>query len=261
VLDFRPGAGTTLATDIAAKSPPDGYTMLLSASTTMAINATLYAKLPYDTLKDLTAVTLVASIPNILVAHPSLPENTVQELIALAKSKPGALSYATPGSGTTPHLSTELFKNLTGIQLTHIPYKGAGPAIVDVVGGHVPLLMDNIPSVQTNVAAGRLKVIGVTSAKRSGSMPDAPTFIESGVPGLDTNSWWAILVPSATPREIVARLNAEFLKVLRHPETRERFLGAGAEPAASTPEEANAHIRGEVAKWAGVVKASGARVD
>jgi tripartite-type tricarboxylate transporter receptor subunit TctC len=261
VLDFRPGAGTTLATEIAAKSPPDGYTILLSASTTMAINASLYAKLPYDTLKDLTAVTLLASVPNILVAHPGLPANTVQELIALAKSKPGALSYATPGSGTTPHLSTELFKNLAGIQMTHIPYKGAGPAIVDVVGGHVPLLMDNIPSVQANVAAGRLKVIGVTSAKRSASMPDAPTFIESGVAGLETNSWWAILVPAATPREIVARLNAEMLKVLKNAETRERFLGAGAEPAASTPEEANAHIRAEVVKWAGVVKTSGARVD
>jgi tripartite-type tricarboxylate transporter receptor subunit TctC len=190
-----------------------------------------------------------------------VPANTVQELIALAKAKPGSLSFATPGSGTTPHLSTELFKNLAGIQMTHIPYKGAGPAMVDVVGGHVQLLMDNIPSVQTNVSGGRLKVIGVTSAKRSGAMPNAATFAESGLPGFEANSWWALLVPAATPREIVARLNAEMLKVLQSAETREKFLGVGAEPAPGTPEEANAHIRGEVAKWAPIVKASGARVD
>ena len=261
VLDFRAGAGTTLATELAAKSPPDGYTILLSASTTMSINATLYTKLPYDTLKDLTAVTMVASVPNILVANPSVPANTVQELIALAKAKPGTLSVATPGAGTTPHLTTELFKNLAGIQMTHVPYKGAGPAMVDVVGGHVNLLMDNIPSVQTNVAAGRLKVIGVTSAKRSGAMLNAPTFAESGLPGFEANSWWAILAPSVTPREIVARLNAEMLKVLNGADTREKFLGVGAEPAPTTPEEANAHIRSEVAKWAPIVKASGARVD
>ena len=261
VIDFRAGAGTTLATELTAKAPPDGYTILLSASTTMAINATLYSKLPYDTVKDLAAVTMIAAIPNILVAHPAVPANTVQELIALAKTKPGSLSFATPGSGTTPHLSTELFKNLTGIQMTHIPYKGAGPAMVDVVGGHVQLLMDNIPSVQTNVSGGRLKVIGVTSAKRSGAMPNAPTFAESGLPGFEANSWWALLVPAATPREIVARLNAEMLKVLQSAETREKFLGVGAEPAPGTPEEANAHIRGEVAKWAPIVKASGARVD
>ena len=261
VIDFRAGAGTTLATELTAKAPPDGYTILLSASTTMAINATLYSKLPYDTVKDLAAVTMIAAIPNILVAHPAVPANTVQELIALAKTKPGSLSFATPGSGTTPHLSTELFKNLAGIQMTHIPYKGAGPAMVDVVGGHVQLLMDNIPSVQTNVSGGRLKVIGVTSAKRSGAMPNAPTFAESGLPGFEANSWWALLVPAATPREIVARLNAEMLKVLQSAETREKFLGVGAEPAPGTPEEANAHIRGEVAKWAPIVKASGARVD
>ena len=261
VIDFRAGAGTTLATELTAKAPPDGYTILLSASTTMAINATLYSKLPYDTVKDLAAVTMITAIPNILVAHPAVPANTVQELIALAKAKPGSLSFATPGSGTTPHLSTELFKNLAGIQMTHIPYKGAGPAMVDVVGGHVQLLMDNIPSVQTNVSGGRLKVIGVTSAKRSGAMPNAPTFAESGLPGFEANSWWALLVPAATPREIVARLNAEMLKVLQSAETREKFLGVGAEPAPGTPEEANAHIRGEVAKWAPIVKASGARVD
>ena len=261
VLDFRGGAGTTLATDLTAKAPPDGYTLLLSASTTMTINASLYAKLPYDTLKDLTAITLLASVPNILVANPALPANTVQELIALAKSKPGQLSYATPGAGTTPHLTTELFKNLAGIQMTHIPYKGAGPAMVDVVGGHVPMLMDNIPSVQANVAAGRLKVIGVTSLKRSGSMPNAPTFAESGLPGFEANSWWALIAPSATPREVIARLNAEMVRVLQSVEIRERFLGVGAEPAPTTPDEANAHIRGEVAKWAPIVKASGARVD
>ena len=261
VIDFRPGAGTTLATDIAAKSQPDGYTILLSASTTLSINASLYSKLPYDTLKDLAPVTMVASIPNILVANPSLPANTVQELIALARSKPGKLNFATPGSGTTPHLTGELFKTMAGIDLVHIPYKGAGPAITDLLGGHVAMLFDNIPSVQSQVAAGKLKVIGVTSAKRSAAIPGAPTFAESGLPGFDTNSWWAILAPAATPKDIIARLNTEMVKLLRSAYIRERFAAAGAEPAPSTPEDAAAHIKGEVAKWAAIVKTSGARVD
>jgi tripartite-type tricarboxylate transporter receptor subunit TctC len=261
VVEFKPGAGTTLGTDFVAKSPPDGYTILLSASTTMSINASLYSKLPYDTLKDLAPVSLLASIPNMLVANNALPANTVQELIALAKASPGKLNYASPGSGTTPHLAGELFKTVAGIDMVHVPYKGAGPAIVDVLGGHVPMLFDNIPSVQPQVNSGKLKAIAVTSAKRSPAMPNVPTFAEAGLAGFEANSWWAILAPAGTPKEIIARLNAEVVKTLHNADIRERFLSLGAEPAPSTPEECAAHIKAEVGKWAAIVKASGARVD
>jgi tripartite-type tricarboxylate transporter receptor subunit TctC len=261
VVEFKPGAGTTLGTDFVAKSPPDGYTILFSASTTMSINASLYSKLPYDTLKDLAPVSMLAAIPNMLVANHALAANTVPELIALAKASPGKLNYASPGSGTTPHLAGELFKMAAGINMVHVPYKGAGPAIVDVLGGHVPMLFDNIPSVQPQVASGKMKAIGVTSAKRSPAMPNVPTFAEAGLAGFEANSWWAILAPAGTPKEIVARLNAEVVKALNDLALRERFIGLGADPAPGTPEEAAAHIRGEVAKWSAIVKASGARVD
>jgi tripartite-type tricarboxylate transporter receptor subunit TctC len=261
VVEFKPGAGTTLATDFVAKSPPDGYTILFSASTTMSINASLYSKLPYDTLKDLVPVSQLASIPNMLVANHALPANTVPELIALAKSNPGKLNYASPGSGTTPHLAGELFNTAAGIKMVHIPYKGAGPAIIDVLGGHVPMLFDNIPSVQPQVNSGKMKAIAVTSAKRSPAMPNVPTFAEAGLAGFEANSWWAILAPAGTPKEIIARLNAEVVKALNDPGLRERFLGLGADPAPGTPEECAAHIKAEVGKWAAIVKASGARVD
>jgi tripartite-type tricarboxylate transporter receptor subunit TctC len=261
VVEFKPGAGTTLGTDFVAKSPPDGYTILFSASTTMSINASLYSKLPYDTLKDLAPVGQLASIPNMLVANHALPANTVPELIALAKSNPGKLNYASPGSGTTPHLAGELFNTAAGIKMVHIPYKGAGPAIIDVLGGHVPMLFDNIPSVQPQVNSGKMKAIAVTSAKRSPAMPNVPTFAEAGLAGFEANSWWAILAPAGTPKEIIARLNAEVVKALNDPGLRERFLGLGADPAPGTPEECGAHIKGEVGKWAAIVKVSGARVD
>jgi tripartite-type tricarboxylate transporter receptor subunit TctC len=261
VIDFKPGAGTTLGTDAVAKAPPDGYTILFSASTTMTINASLYSKLPYDTLKDLVPVSLLAAIPNMLVANQNLPANTVPELIALAKASPGKLNYASPGSGTTPHLAGELFKTVAGIQMTHVPYKGAGPAIIDVLGGHVPMLFDNIPSVKPQVTSGKMKAIAVTSLKRSPAMPGVPTFAEAGLAGFEANSWWAILAPAATPKDVIARLNTEVVKALNNPGLKERFIELGAEPAPSTPEEAAAHIKGEVAKWAAIVKASGARVD
>ena len=261
VVEFKPGAGTTLGTDFVAKAAPDGYIILFSASTTMSINATLYSKLPYDTLKDLAPVSLLASIPNMLVANHALQANTVQELIALAKANPGKLNYASPGSGTTPHLAGELFNTAAGIKMVHVPYKGAGPAIIDVLGGHVPMLFDNIPSVQPQVNSGKMKAIAVTSAKRSPAMPNVPTFAEAGLTGFEANSWWAILAPAGTPKEIIARLNAEVVKALNDAGLRERFLGLGADPAPSTPEECGAHIKAEVAKWGAIIKASGARVD
>ena len=227
----------------------------------MSINASLYSKLPYDTLKDLAPVSMLAAIPNMLVANHALAANTVPELIALAKASPGKLNYASPGSGTTPHLAGELFKMAAGINMVHVPYKGAGPAIVDVLGGHVPMLFDNIPSVQPQVASGKMKALGVTSAKRSPAMPNVPTFAEAGLAGFEANSWWAILAPAGTPKEIIARLNTEVVKALNDAGLKERYIGLGADPAPGTPEEAAAHIRGEVAKWAGIVKASGARVD
>ena len=261
VVEFKPGAGTTLGTDFVAKAPSDGYTILFSASTTMSINASLYSKLPYDTLKDLAPVSMLASIPNMLVANHALPANTVQELIALAKASPGKLNFASPGSGTTPHLAGELFNTAAGIKMVHVPYKGAGPAIIDVLGGHVPMLFDNIPSVQPQVNSGKMKAIAVTSAKRSSAMPGVPTFAEAGMTGFEANSWWAILAPAGTPKEIIARLNAEVGRALSDAGLRERFLGLGADPAPGTPEECGAHIKAEVGKWAAIVKASGARVD
>ena len=261
VVENKPGANGILGAEALAKSAPDGYTIMITSSGFVAAPS-VYKKLPYDTEKDFAPVTNLVENPGIFVAvNPGVPARTLQELIDLARKPDSKLSYGTPGVGNTLHLSGEFFNARAGTTILHIPYKGAGPAMVDVVGGHVQLLMDNIPSVQTNVSGGRLKVIGVTSAKRSGAMPNAPTFAESGLPGFEANSWWALLVPAATPRDIVARLNAEMLKVLQSAETREKFLGVGAEPAPGTPEEANSHIRGEVAKWAPIVKASGARVD
>jgi tripartite-type tricarboxylate transporter receptor subunit TctC len=261
VVDFKPGAGSTLGTDMVAKSPPDGYTIMVTSLTTMAINATLYSKLPYDTLKDLAPVSLIVSVPNMLVANHALQANTVQELIALAKSKPGQLNYASSGSGTTAHLAGQMFNMAAGLDLVHVPYKGAGPAIVDLLGGHVLMLFDNMPSVQPQVSAGKLKAIAVTSARRSPALPNVPTFAESGLADFEVNTWWVVLAPAGTPKQIIARLNSEVVKALNNAGVRESFLGLGAEPAPGTPEECAAQVKAEVDKWAAIVKATGARVD
>ena len=260
VVDNRPGAGSTIGTDIVAKAPPDGYTLLIVA-VPFAVNASLYARLPYDTIKDFTGVIQAGATPNMLVMHPSVPANSIKDLIALAKAKPNQLTYASTGSGTSNHMSMELFKLMTGTQIVHVPYKGSAPALVDLMGGHVMMIFDNTPNVLPHVKGGKVKAIAVTSAKRSDLAPEVPTVIESGVPGYEVNVWFGVVAQSATPREIVTRLNAEINKIIAMNDVRQRFTNGGVTPAGGTAEQFTDHIRNEVAKWSKVVKATGARVE
>lgn len=260
VIDNRAGAGGSIGTEMVAKAPPDGYTLGI-VSGSHAINPSLYSKLPFDAVRDFAPVTMLVSGPGLLVVHPSLPVKTVKELIALAKGKPGQLNYASAGNGTPPHLAGELFKSMAGVDMVHVPYKGNTPAFVDLISGQVSLSFPTIPSALPHVQAGRLRALAVTSRKRSAVMPQLPTIAESGLPGYDTSSWFGMLAPAGTPREIVRKLQQESAKVLQLRDVREKLLSQGLEPAGSTPEEFAATIESEIAKWAKVVKASGARVE
>jgi tripartite-type tricarboxylate transporter receptor subunit TctC len=260
VIDNRAGAGGSIGTEMVAKAPPDGYTLGI-VSGSHAINPSLYSKLPFDAVRDFAPVTMLVSGPGLLVVHPSLPVKTVKELIALAKGKPGQLNYASAGNGTPPHLAGELFKSMAGVDLVHVPYKGNTPAFVDLISGQVSLSFPTIPSALPHVQAGRLRALAVTSRKRSAVMPQLPTIAESGLPGYDTSSWFGMLAPAGTPREIVRKLQQESAKVLQLRDVREKLLSQGLEPVGSTPEEFAATIESEIAKWAKVVKASGARVE
>lgn len=260
VIDNRAGAGGSIGTEMVAKAPPDGYTLGI-VSGSHAINPGLYSKLPFDAVRDFAPVTMLVSGPGLLVVHPSLPVKTVKELIALAKGKPGQLNYASAGNGTPPHLAGELFKSMAGVDLVHVPYKGNTPAFVDLISGQVSLSFPTIPSALPHVQAGRLRALAVTSRKRSAVMPQLPTIAESGLPGYDTSSWFGMLAPAGTPREIVRKLQQESAKVLQLRDVREKLLSQGLEPVGSTPEEFAATIESEIAKWAKVVKASGARVE
>lgn len=261
VVDNRPGAGGNIGSDLVAKSVPDGYTLLLGTVGTHAINASLYKKMPYDTVKDFAPISLVASVPNILAVHPSVPAKSVKELIALAKAKPGVLAFASSGNGSSIHLSGELFKSMTDVDMVHVPYKGSGPALTDLVGGQVQLMFDNMPSSFPHVKAGRLRALAVTSPKRSPAAPDVPTIAEAGVPGYESVAWFGILAPAGTPPEIVKKLNTEIAKTLKSPEVMTRLASQGAEPVSNTPEQFAAYIKSEMTKWAKVVKTSGAQVD
>jgi len=260
VIDNRAGAGGSIGTEMVAKAPPDGYTLGI-VSGSHAINPSLYSKLPFDAVRDFAPVTMLVSGPGLLVVHPSLPVKTVKELIALAKGKPGQLNYASAGNGTPPHLAGELFKSMAGVDMVHVPYKGNTPAFVDLISGQVSLSFPTIPSALPHVQAGRLRALAVTSRKRSAVMPQLPTIAESGLPGYDTSSWFGMLAPAGTPREIVRKLQQESAKVLQLRDVREKLLSQGLEPVGSTPEEFAATIESEIAKWAKVVKASGARVE
>ncbi len=257
VIDNRPGAGSTMGTALAAKSPADGYTLLMS-SISLAFDTTLYKDLPYDPLRDLAPVARVASQPNLLVVHPSLPIKSMGDLLAQARAKPGAINYASGGSGSGPHLATELLKMLAGINLTHVPYKGTGPALNDLLGGQVQLMIAVMAPVLPHVAAGKLRGVAVTGAARSPSAPDIPTIAESGVAEYEFNTWYGIQVPAGTPHAVVNQINAEVTRALQAADLRTRFAAGGLEPQASTPEQFGAMVRGEIAKWTKVAARIGA---
>jgi tripartite-type tricarboxylate transporter receptor subunit TctC len=261
IVDNKPGAGGNIGAQEVARSAPDGYTLVMGTVGTHAINPSLYKKMPYDHVKDFAPVSLVASVPNLLVVHPSVPVNSVKELIAYAKANPGKLNFASSGNGTSIHLSGELFKTMTGVQMTHVPYKGSAPAVTDLLGGQVQVMFDNMPSALPHAKAGKLKPLAVTSAKRFPGTPDIPTMAESGVPGYEASSWFGVLAPAGTPKEIVNKLSTEIAKALKTPEMKKKLEEQGAEAVGSTPEEFAAHIKAETAKWAKVVKESGATVD
>lgn len=261
VIDNRPGAGGNIGTDIVAKSAPDGYTLLMGTVGTHSINASLYAKLPFDPINDFVPVTLVASVPNVLVVNSTVDSKSVKDLIALAKSKPGQLTFASSGNGTSIHLAGELFKSMTGTAMLHIPYKGSAPAITDLLGGQTNMMFDNLPSAMPHIKSGKLRALAVTSASRSPALPDTPTIAETGISGYEASSWFGVLAPAGTPKEVVARIHADIVKALSAPEIKERLSGQGAEPVGNTPEQFAQHIKTETVKWAKVVKDSGAKVD
>jgi len=261
VVENRPGAGGNIGMEMLARSAPDGYTMGLGAAGALAANVSLYPKLPYDPRKDFAPVSNVAFVPFFIIAHPSLPANNLEELIALARAKPAELLLGYGGNGTAMHLSGELFKLMAKVQMVNVPYKGSGPAAQDTLGGQLPLAVVDVASALAQVKAGRLKALAVTSAARISAAPQVPTVAEAGLPGYDATGWFGVVMPAGTPTEIVGRMNAELVAALKRPDIRDRVIAAGAEPSPSTPAQFGELIRSEIDKWAEVVKLSGARVD
>ena len=259
MVDNRPGAGTNIANEFVAKAAPDGYTLLMSTAT-VAINMALYKKLNYDTLRDLTAVSLFSASPNVLVVNATVPVTTLAQLVALARARPGALNYSTAGSGSTQHLSGELFKTRTGTDIVHVPYKGTAPALTALIAANVDLSFANIPAIHPHVKSGRLRPLATTGPKRSELMPEVPTMKEAGV-DMEVVVWYGVLAPAATPPEIVNKLAQLIARAAHAPDVRQRLLNEGAEPVGNTPEEFSRQLRTEVATWAEVVKSSGAKAE
>ncbi|MGZ5090437.1 MAG: Bug family tripartite tricarboxylate transporter substrate binding protein [Burkholderiales bacterium] len=261
IADNRPGAGGLIGTDLAAKAAPDGYTLLMGTTAPNSVAPSLYPKIPFDPTRDFAYISLVARTCYVLSVHPSMPVRTVRDLIALAKSRPGQLTFSSPGSGTPNHLSGEMFKMLTGVDMQHVPYKGSAQAVGDVIAGHIALTFENITVVSTYVKSGRVRGLGVTNLKRSPVLPDVPTLAESGIPAFEAVGWFGMVAPAATPREIIAKLNGEVIRILALTDVKERISGLGAEFVASSPEEFDQFNRSQIAKWTKVVRFSGARAD
>jgi tripartite-type tricarboxylate transporter receptor subunit TctC len=258
IVENRPGAGGTIGADLVAKSRPDGYTLLMGSVSNIAMAQNQYKALPYDAAKDFAPVVLVAAAPNVLVVNPEFPIQSVKELIALARQKPGGVNYASAGLGTSNHLTVELLQVMTGVQLNHVPYKGDAPGTADVVAGQVPMIFPTLPVALPFIKAGKLRPIAVSSAARSSLLPDVPTVAESGgLPEFEVSVWVGIFAPAGAPKEIVSRLNTEIVKIVRLPNIRERLAGLGAEPVGDTSEHFAAYIKTELAKWSRVAKAAG----
>jgi len=261
IVENKPGAGGNIGAEYVAKSAPDGYTILMGAVATHAINPTLYSHIPYDPVKDFAPVTELAWTPNVLVVNPSLPVSNVQQFIAYAKAHPGQLDFGSGSTGSAGHLAGELFKSMAGVQMVHVPYKGAAPAMQDLIAGRVQLMFDNLASSLGHIRAGSVKALAVTTAKRSSMAPQLPTIAESGLPGFDISTWFGVFAPGGTPQPVVQQLHDEFVKALDAPDVRATMKKLGAEPVGNTPQEFAAYIHSEAQKYARVIRASGAKVD
>ncbi|MBI1964769.1 MAG: tripartite tricarboxylate transporter substrate binding protein [Betaproteobacteria bacterium] len=260
VVDNRPGAGGLIGAELASKATPDGYTLFISSPGALTILPHL-RKVPYDTLRDFAPVGLISIGPFVLIVHPSVPVQSVQALIALARAQPGKLNYASAGNGVANHLAMELFKQMTGVDITHVPYKGAPQAVTDVLAGHMNMMFNSVAPIIAHIKAGRVRVLGIASSRRSPRLPDVPTIAEAGVPGFEAVNWFGLFAPAKTPKRIIARLNEALVKIVRAPETRKQFEALGADPVGGSPEEFAAFIRRDTEKYAKVVKFSGAKVD
>ena len=256
VIDNRPGAGTMIGIEIVAKSPADGYTLLMGLST-LAINSALYKKVPYDPVRDFAPITQVVSSASIIVVHPSVPVKTVKELIAFARARPDQLNYASAGTGTYPHMTMELFLSMAKLRMVHIPYKGTGPAMIDMLAGHTAVMAATILTGMPQIRAGRLRPLGITSTARSSVAPEIPTIAEAGLPGFESVQWYGLLAPAKTPNDIVTRLHAEMVQILRQADIKERFAGDGADPVGDSPAQFARFIQSELPKWAKVAREAG----
>jgi tripartite-type tricarboxylate transporter receptor subunit TctC len=261
IVDNRGGAGGMIGVDLAAKSPPDGYTLVLGTIGPISINPSLYNKMPYDPVKDLVPVTLAADALNVLVVHPALPVKNVRELVALGKARPNELNFGSSGPGATDHLAGELFNLLTGTKMVHVPYKGGAPAMIDLVAGNVQIIFATVSTSIGQIKSGRIRAVAMTGTRRFVLMPELPTIAEAGVPGFAVNNWYGMFVPAGTPKEVVARLNAELVKILHMPDVKQRLLDSGIEAISNTPEQFAAYIQAETKKWAKVVKDANVKVE
>lgn len=261
VVDARPGAGGTLGTEVAAKSPPDGYTLFMANNSTHGSNPATYAKLPYDAVKDFAPITFAASVPYALIVHPSIPVKNVKELIAFAKAHPGQLNYASAGNGSTHQFCAELLKSMAGIDMTHIPYKGSTPAVAAVLGGEVSLMFANVTDITPHMKSGKFKVLAVTVPKRSSMLPDVPTIAEAALPGFEIRSWFGLLAPAGTPKPIIDRLNTETVKVLNRPDIKSTLAASGLEAMPGTPDQFAAYIKSEIARFTKIAKAANIKAE